>query len=437
MSFVLTTGFDRALGQNIPVSPYGTGGVAAIGTAPPPSAVIITDINGTSITLQEDTDSPTIERGTQATCQHKFTMSYQTALNYIGVIGMGTIMQDSFGNIWRVLTCSIQSQEGTKAKLITVSESVSFDTPPDEFQVNTVDLGIDIIKHPRYFGNLYPTNAELGTIVGQAKEAIIRAIQAYRDAPFFPTAANLYGLINGNVQNTQISTLSNGSWVVTLPNVNYQPQLDFVSGSALIQDGSGHYTSPPAAVPSLVGSGVTSGTNDPNYYVSVNSVVLASYSLSLAKAAAQEIITKLWRIEDSPYMPGIEMKWSQYYFLPPLLNLGSFIQDPTYIIPTYFLQPDRPVGGLPPRGGIAYPVAGSDNIFQYNAAWNPQDYSANGTPSGVTQISWLRKADEIEYQRTWFKITYTWVGSAIGYWDLQLYGAYNRPTLPSDYVTFA
>ena len=429
MSFLLAWGLDRGIGTTVPVSPYGESGTGVVGTAPPPSAVLITDVNGTTMTLQEDADSPTIERGTQCTAQHRFTMAYQDASNLLSVIGMGTIVQDSYDNIWRVLTCSIQSESGGRGKLTTVSESVSFDTPPDEFQVNTVDLGIDIIKHPRYFPNLYPTQSELGTITGKTKEAIIRAIQAYRDSPFFPSAQNLTGFLNGQVQNIQVSTLSNGTIVHTVSNPNYQPQFNY-SEDLVIQDGLGTITYPPAAT-------ANGQTNDPNTPVSINTNTTANPSIELAMAAAQEIITKLWRMEDSPYMAGIEVKYSFYTFLPPLFNLGSFLEDPNYIVPDYFLQPDRSITELPPRGGIAYPVAGADNIFKLNAATNPQDYSADGTAGGETQISWLRKADENQWERGLCKTTLTWVGSAVGYFDTQLYGATNRPTVPSDYQTFA
>jgi len=433
MGFPLTWGYDKGEGITVPLSPYGTGGTGVVGTAPPAGSVVISDVNGGTITLQEDSDSPTVERGVQATAQHKFTMGYTQAVNLGANLPMGTIIQDSSGNIWRLLTSTVQAQEGTKGKLITVSESVSFDTPPDEFQVNTVDLGIDIIKHPRYFPNLYPTQSELGTLTGQIKETIIRAIQTYRDSPFFPTASTLTGLINGQVQNIVTGGLGNGTFVITIKNPNYQPQFNYVQ-DALIRDGAAAITYTPAAV-------ANGDTNDTVIAISVNSSTVNGFynqaSVALAVAAAQEIITKLWRMEDSPYMAGIEVKWGQYFFLPPLFDLGSYLSDPTLIVPNYFLQPDRPITELPPRGGITYPPAGSDNIFQANALINPQDYSSNGATNGNTQISWLRKADEIEYQRTWFKITRTWVGSAIGYFDLQLYGATNRPTSPTDYQTFS
>jgi hypothetical protein len=430
MPFALTWGFDRAIGLTVPLSPYGTGGTGVVGTAPPAGSVIISDVSGTTqITLQEDTDSPTIERGVQCTAQHKFSGSYDDINTLVNMIGMGLIVIDSNNFIWRVLTCTSQSMDATGGKLITVSESLSFDTPPDEFQVNTVDLGIDIIKHPRYFPNLYPTTDEFGTFVGQVKEAIIRAIQAYRDTPFFPSASNLYGLLNGQIQNIQVSSLANGGWIISVPNPNFNPKINYQEDTT-IQDGNGVVTPPPKAT-------ANGQVNDQSIPVSVDATALDDPSIQLARAAAQEIITKLWRMEDSPYIAGIELKWSQYFFLPPLFNLGSFLEDPTFIVPDYFLQPDRPITELPPRGGISYPVAGDDNIFKFNAQANPQDYSSNGNSDGATVISWLRKADEIQYERTWFKITATWVGSAIGYFDTQLYGRFNRPSSPSDYQTFS
>ncbi len=436
MSFALAWGFNRAVGTTVPLSPYGSGGMAVVGTAPAPGSVIISDTNGGgTITLQEDSDSPTIERGIQCTCQHKFTLDYDEGLSLLSVIGMGTVVQDSFGNIWRVLTCSLQSESGTRGKLITVSESVSFDLPPDEFQINSVDLGIDIIKHPRYFPNLYPKPGEFGTIVGQVKEAIIRGIQAYRDSPFFPSTSQVSQFITGQVQANMQSTLANGMQAITLPNINFNPLLPVrmqydVDPDNFIQDSSSYTYPPIATVP-------TFESNDQSIYVSVDNVTLDDPSIALAYAAAQEIITKLWRMEDSPYFPGVEVKYSFYSFLPPYFNLGSYLEDPDYIVPNYFMQPDRPLTELPPRGGFGYPVAGTDNVFQLNASANPQDFSSDGTVYGNTEISWLRKSDEQVWERGLCKTTLTWVGSGLGFFDPQLYGAFNRPTVPSDYQTFA
>jgi len=153
-------------------------------------------------------------------------------------------------------------------------------------------------------------------------------------------------------------------------------------------------------------------------------------------------------MEDSPYAAGVEIKYSFYSFLPPLFNLGSYSEDPTLIVPDYFMKPSRPLTELPPRGGVAEGLAtDSNDIFgaalisgknsSFNAYINPQCFSSTGINSGATNISWLRKADENQWERGLCKTTYTWVGSAIGYFDLQLYGATARPSVPSDYQTFA
>jgi hypothetical protein len=425
MPYPLPFGFDRGDGiTKLPAFPYGSGITGTFGTPTPGGAIRISSSQGTIIVPEEDIDSPTIERGEQCTCLHKFTMDWGYAMNLIGALGMGVIVEDSYGYIWRVLTASIQSQICNKAILLVTSESVNFDSPPDDFQVNTVDLGIDIIKHPRYFPNLYPTTQEFGTEVGQIKEGIIRAIQTYRDSPFFPTIQNVTGLINnmagtmvGPAQENIVALMRNGSFGYLSPNPNHDPSIPTVTD--------------------FTDKGVPNTGNTLHIVKAYPLSFGQNASVNLALAAAMEIITKLWRMEDSPYVPGLEVKWSSYFFVPPYLNMGSYIEDPTRVIPDYFLEPDRPLTELPPRRGISYGTAHGYNIFQGNDDINPQDYSATGFPGGGVSISWLRKADEIEYQRTWFKLTRTWIGSAIGYFDYQIYGRWNRPTSTGDYVTFS
>ena len=137
------------------------------------------------------------------------------------------------------------------------------------------------------------------------------------------------------------------------------------------------------------------------------------------------------------------MSWAQYYYRPPILTPGGYIQDPIIGtgpdnpgLPDYFYSTQNP-----PVVDSAGTGSGSD-IFSSMAYLNPQGYSYDGTPSGNVNISWLRKADDIDYQRTWFKVTRTWIGSAIGTWDQQLFGggvpanngSPNRPSTPADYL---
>ena len=49
--------------------------------------------------------------------------------------------------------------------------------------------------------------------------------------------------------------------------------------------------------------------------------------------------------------------------------------------------------------------------------WNPQCYSLTGAYGGGNYVSWRREADEIDYERTWFKVQRSWVGSPVGFWD--------------------
>ena len=139
----------------------------------------------------------------------------------------------------------------------------------------------------------------------------------------------------------------------------------------------------------------------------------------MAVAAAGEIIQKLWYQEDTPYVAGFQVTWSQYYFAPVYENPGGYVENPFGIVPDYFLSPSQD---------------GSNTIFDLMAQINPQCYSDNGSSNGNVNISWLRKADEVEYQRTWFKVTRTWIGSPIGHWDAQIYSGGERPQLPANYL---
>ena len=418
MSFLLPWGFNRGDGTTaLPAFPIGSPDSGTFGTPADPDSVVTTASPQFLAGGDELPDSPTIERAEQATIMHRERMTWANGLAYITVLARGTIVEDSYGNIYRLLSSTLQSENGNTAILTTTCESVSFDNPPDDFQVNSVDLGVDLLKHPRYFYALFPNPSTDSIIQQQVKQAIIRAIQAYRDSPFYPTPGNL-AMPSGTIQETIVQMVNLQKINYTIPNPAYQATI---------------------AATAILGPGVTAASaQNPQYLVAAyDNTANPDPVIGLALAAAGELIGKLWRMEDTPYLAGIELKWSQYWFLPPIFNLGSYLEDPTQIVPNYFMQPDRPLGELPPTAGGSWPVAGADNIFKLNGSINPQDFSANGQFGGATNISWLRKADEIDYQRTWFKITHTWIGSPVGYFDPQLYSAGNRPTNPSQYTTFS
>lgn len=113
---------------------------------------------------------------------------------------------------------------------------------------------------------------------------------------------------------------------------------------------------------------------------------------------AIDLLNKLRRGNDSFYLPGFRVTWSQYAFGSWLINPGGYIENPS------------PQGGVPP---FFWYTLSNEMIFNRVATANPTLY-ANG-------ISWLRLADTVSYSRTWFKITRSWIGSGFGYWDTDLY----------------
>jgi len=351
-------------------------GGAAIGT-PTPDGAILVQSGGQTITIdgipfEEEPDSPEIERAEQATFTHRFRMSWLEAITRIGFIGRGSFLTDTNGFIYFVLSVSIQRQTGGWAIMRVVTESKSFDTPPDDFSIVPVELGVHIIKHPRYFyaflGDGY------GSITEQQNQMVIRLLQDYFD--------------NANAQfRDAIVELLKASMNSDAGEGEQKPEYD---------DGFDE-------------NAKVSGTN-------------------LAKRAALEIITKYWRGTETPYLIGYQVTWTQYYFRPTVLNPGGYIEDPFYEaspqVPDYFFSTE-----FPPNPGLT--------ILDEITWFNPQAYSQDGIRGGPLNISWLRKADQIEYQRTWFKVERTWIGSPVGFWDDQLYTQENRPTAPQDYLLTA
>jgi len=403
MAWRLAVGFDRADGVTpLPLQPTGSGGGSApVGTPTPANALLITDASGTSnISTNEEPDSPEIERAEQATFQHRFKMAWASCLAFIPLLGRGTFVTDSFGNIWRILSSKIQSMTGTAGSLSITAESISFDSPPDDYQMLPVELGIDLIKHPRYAWALlpFPTDQSTSITVGdtivyytQLKESIVRMIQMYRDSPYYPSA----DYVNGLIQNNILTQLTNGFISVTVPNPNFVQ----ASGQTSIP--------PPVAWDGTTASlaGISTGVQSLVLSVPCN-LSDPTDAVAIAIAAAKELLSKLWRQEDTPYIVGYEVTWTQYYFAPVYENPGGYLENPVGIVPDYFISPSQ---------------NGSNTIFDQIAAINPQCYSQDGTASGSVDFSSLRKADEVNYQRTWFAITRKWVLSPVGNWDNQLY----------------
>lgn len=339
--YIIPTGYDRAdgLGDNV-------------GTVAPPFKIIVNGdpvatVDDVSIDFNEKPDSPEIERAEQQTVQHVFTTDWVNAKELIRFLYRGIIMVDSDGGQWKILSATCKHGRGEEAVISVTSEALFSDVPPDEFDCTPIELGINIIKYPRYLYALVQQPGDSAAEV-DAKQTIVRLLQEYIAAPTEPQKT---GYLNG---------------------------LLIVSG------------------------------DDP--------------TVRLAKAAAQEIVQKLWLQEDSPYIVAYQVTWKQYFYSPQLLNPGSYKEDPIYEanpgLPPYFCALDQ---NFPSNG----------TIFDAMYLINPQCYAQ---PDDTQEISWLRKADQQVFQRTLFGLTSTWIGSPIGNWDRQIYSNERRPTtwIPSE-----
>jgi hypothetical protein len=435
MSVYLTWGADRALGETVvpgplpamdPALPFGT---------PSGNAIVSTFPFGYSYLGEEEVGSPEMERGNQFVVQHSFKMPWATATSIIFNMPKGSVFVDNEGNYWRVITSRLVSIGMGWGQLTVVSECLSADPPPDEFQITPMDMGIDILKHPRYFPNLYPKSGEFNTIVGVIKEELIRAIQSYRDSPYLPSASNLQSNMVGLVQNTITQMMSTGKFNLDIPNPNFDPTKPKVTDNNIVS-----YTSPIQYPPPAQNPG---DTNDPFVHLALQVGNLTSdqlQSIQLAQAAAMEIITKLWRMEDTPYIPAVEIAWTSHFYTVPFLDLGARIEDPLLILPDYFVDITRNVFSQPPRGTqndqpLQPP---GQSLLDFNASENPMLYSSSQTPPYQLNLSCLRKADQLTVDNGLFNLTRCWICSVIGQFDPQLYAPnQTTPSKPSDYETFA
>ena len=373
----LPYGFDRADG----VTELPGGGTQ--GTATPTGSILLQGAGGPAtiddIAIEELPDSPDIERAEQATISKTYRMAWSECLNRIAYLGRGAVVYDTFGNYYLILSASIRHEAGGTGILTIVMEAKTFDSPPDEFSIVPVELGVNIIKHPRYFyaflGDGYGSTTE------KENQMVIRLLQDYMEN----TSANYRDAI-----------------------------VRLLTDSLGYNDGAGYTPQPPP------------WDRDAEDWLDTSSAFVAG--TDMAKRAALEIVQKWWRGEETPYLVGYEMTWSQYYFISPSLNPGGYVEDPMFDanpqLPDYFYS-------------NVWPPDPAYTIFDFLPYVNPQCYSDDGTSSGSVNISWLRKADQVEYQRTWFKITRTWLGSPVGFWDSDLYTNNSRPLVSTDYRKIA
>ena len=452
MAFVLPMGADFADGvELLPVQPAGAAGNPTIVGTPLPTAFFsIYGATGGSFDtggsfVEELPGSPRIEQAQQTTCEHGLKMDVASALTYLDQLHLGTVVTDTDANLWRVLSSEYTHDSELHATLHYVLEALTFDTPPDDFDVVDEMLDLHIIKHPRYWRWLCPYAGDEATVqvgdranvsVAQIKEAIIRMIQNYIESAFYPSQ----NMVNSLIQINIINQLQTGAIQFQWPNPAFDPSKTIVDpvtwdGNAVDQpkDNCAYF---------LISSLSVYEDDDPD-----------TGPIHMAIAAAQELISKLWRQEDTPYITMYEVVLTQYFFQPVYINPGCYLEDPRDVVPSYFMAPGltwpptsaqlQPVPQGNPQaapasvlsGGnldkIAPVVSGYTTIFDLLVKINPQLYSSDGTDQGTLTISALRMPDRWHYERTWFGVTSRWKVACIGKYDPDLYQVLGGTMNPS------
>jgi hypothetical protein len=137
-----------------------------------------------------------------------------------------------------------------------------------------------------------------------------------------------------------------------------------------------------------------------------NSISISSSATPAQKNQALELLYKKFKGEDTFYLSAFQVQFSQYYWKPQIINPGGYIEDPILSgnIPTFFV-------GTGDVGNISTIFS---EVAQHNPNLFPNYNSLTNPPYG---LSWLRMTDEQSLNRTWWKVTRTWVGAPIGQWD--------------------
>lgn len=286
--------------------------------------------------LEEDPNSPSIERGEQATIVHTFNCDESTGQTLIQGLSRGLIQTDNFGNVTRILSALLTRNRGDTWKLVVTSESLSFDNPPDDFEVSVMELNPAIEKHPNF----------ATTDIGNP------------------------GLYVYNLNPTTLAQVDPAQF--TGPQIIQQVRQS--ANSASVGQGAEQEAA------------WRDSTNVGDFDVSDQADVL----LTLLKKGIENFYLAGWRIT-----------WSSYFYLPQALDGGGYVQDPVTQggVPSYFWSTDQTPTG--------------DNIFTViSAITNPAVYGGG--------LSWLRKADDMSYSRTWFKVSRTWEGGPLGHWESPL-----------------
>lgn len=306
----------------------------------------IDEENGTGLDnpfFEEYSDSPELEFAEQCTITHRFRCDLTTGISVQQQYCRGYLMSDSMGNVSRVLSTRLipDAKSGRQSYTLTVvSEAQSFANPPDEFNIDTIQINPPLEKHPRYPALTY-----------QDKKMI-------RDA-------NVSDYVDVSAQC-----------------IAY---LNTLSGSL---------------TDNLIYPGARSNE----------------------RAQAMELLLKKQKGEETFYLSGYKITYSQYFWGPQFLNPGGYMEDPFKVIPAYYWSTTNS------------DEEDNNNIFAYTTSHNMNIYpntTLTGPPYG---LSWLREEDKFSWVRTWFKKTCTWTGATLGTWDNELYSPTPQPLQVSRYM---
>ena len=381
--------------------------------------------NDGDLWLEEEPGSPEVEFAEHGTVTKNFRTSYDNAIGFQSVLRRGTVVTDSTGNLVKILSCRV-TRLAAFSRLTVVGELVNLIVPPDEIEFVPTALNVDIVKHPRYFVWLNPKSSDFtsnsvtigDTVVwlGNIKQQIIRAIQTYREAPYFPEGNSFTGAIQNNI----FQQFQSGVIQVNVPNTAYDSTKDEVFFKGL-WDGTN--ANRPAG----------------NYrYLTVN-VPSSTLAIEMAVAAAMEIVSKIWMGINEPYIVGYKIRWTTYSFIEQPLNPGGYLEwpfDPEWgnydaygkYIPTS--EPELPDYCY----STAWPPNANETVFDLFPYYNPTVFSSTGKFTGHWSMSCLRQADTNAFDRVLWRHTREWMCSPIGHWDYELFSQLELPTKPSDYV---
>lgn len=361
----LPTGRERADGED-----------GRLGTATPAGAVKIQSADGNDvISVNEEPDSPIVERAEQKTVTHNYTMSWEAAKTQQDNMPRGAIFYENDDSdpewtpMYKVLSTRIKHARGGSATLEVVAEQLNGDVPPDQFNIVPVELNFNIMKFPRYYRALkgYTSDEQLLNL------GVIRQLQNYMDNPSYAArdaiSYRLYQSLG------KPGTVTDG---IPVPDSSFA---------------------------------------DP---ANATGIITPVTGTDFAKYAALEIVSKHWLGIENPYIVGWQITYSQYFWRPQHLHPGGVIQAPYYEVDEQFIiSPD-----IAWADGITN--IPEDTIFADMWEKNPQAYlpleaSYEFSSYDYTAISWLRKADQMYFERTFYRVDKTWIGAPVGSWDPDMF----------------